>query len=67
MPSYALGLIAHSAVLSAIVNLKSPIKDVGMGIWVLSLAFEVKGPISALRGIDSPWLLPSKPGFSKSV
>jgi hypothetical protein len=33
LPSYALGLIARSVVLGAIVNLKSPpVKDVGMGI-----------------------------------
>ena len=33
LPSYASGFIARSAVLSAIVNSKSPpIKDVGMGI-----------------------------------
>jgi len=33
LPSYTLGLIARSVVLSAIVNLKSPpIKDVGIGI-----------------------------------
>jgi hypothetical protein len=33
LPSYTLGLITRSAVLSAIVNLKSPpIKDVRMGI-----------------------------------
>jgi len=33
LPFYTLGLIAHSVVLSAIVNLKSsPIKDVRIGI-----------------------------------
>jgi len=32
LPSRALGLIAYSAVLSTIVNLKSPVKDVGIGI-----------------------------------
>ena len=33
LPPYALGLIIYSAVLSSIVNLKSPpIKDVGIGI-----------------------------------
>ena len=33
LPPYALGLIIYSAVLSIIVNLKSPpIKDVGIGI-----------------------------------
>jgi hypothetical protein len=33
LPSYSLGSIAHSVVLSAIVNSKSPpIKDVGIGI-----------------------------------
>jgi len=54
LPFYALGLIAHSVVLSAIVNLKSSVKDVGIGIKVLSLAFKVKGPILAIRGMDSP-------------
>jgi hypothetical protein len=33
LPSYALGLITYSAVLSTIVNLKSPsVKDVRIGI-----------------------------------
>jgi len=34
---------------------------------VLSSAFEVKGPILALRGIDSPWPPPLKLGFGESV
>ena len=32
LSSFALGLIAYNTVLSAIVNLKSPVKDIGMGI-----------------------------------
>jgi len=34
---------------------------------VLSLAFEVKGPISALREMDSHWPPPLKLGFGESV
>jgi len=34
---------------------------------VLSSAFEVKGPILALGGMDSPWPPLLKPGFGESV